>query len=69
MIAISCSACQKKLSVKDDLAGKKVKCPGCGQVTTVRAPSAASVNSGKEDMRIVIPASNPNGTVERKLYF
>ena len=30
MITISCSACQKKLSVKEDLAGKKVKCPQCG---------------------------------------
>ena len=37
MIAYSCSTCQKKLSVKPELAGKRVKCPGCGQVTLVPA--------------------------------
>jgi phage FluMu protein Com len=43
MITIACSACQKKLSVKEDHAGKKVKCPGCGQVTVVPAKVAAAV--------------------------
>ena len=38
MIAFSCSACQKKLSVKDELAGKKGKCPGCGQPVAVPGP-------------------------------
>ena len=27
MITIQCSACQKKLSIKENAAGKKVKCP------------------------------------------
>jgi serine/threonine protein kinase/WD40 repeat protein/phage FluMu protein Com len=47
MITISCSACQKKLSVKEALAGKKVKCPGCGQVTAVPAkvPAAAGADN------------------------
>jgi len=36
-ISVPCSACSKKLSVKESLAGKKVKCPVCGQVTTVPA--------------------------------
>ena len=40
MIAISCSGCQKKLSVKEESAGKKVKCPGCGQVHSVPALAA-----------------------------
>jgi hypothetical protein len=30
MISFSSAACGKKLKVKDELAGKKVKCPGCG---------------------------------------
>ncbi len=44
MISFSCSSCQKKLSTKDDLAGRKVKCPGCGQLTAIPAkvPAARS---------------------------
>ena len=41
MLAISCSACQKKLAVKEDAIGKKVKCPGCGTLTVVPAAVAA----------------------------
>ena len=37
MLTIACAACQKKLSVKEDTVGKKVKCPGCGQLTVVTA--------------------------------
>src|SRR5262249_18516041 len=38
-IKLSCD-CGKKLQVKDDLAGKKVKCPGCGAVVPVPAAVA-----------------------------
>ncbi len=41
MITIVCSACQKKLSVKEELAGKKAKCPACGQVLAIPAQVAA----------------------------
>src|SRR5262249_49286226 len=27
--------CQKKVSVKEELAGRKCKCPGCGKVLTI----------------------------------
>ena len=33
-INLSCE-CGKKLAVKDEMAGKKVKCPGCGSVLSV----------------------------------
>ncbi len=41
MISFACSSCGKQLKVKDEVAGKKVKCPGCGQVIAVldRVPS------------------------------
>jgi hypothetical protein len=29
-IALSCPSCDKALKVKDELAGRRVKCPGCG---------------------------------------
>lgn len=30
-ISLQCPHCQKKLKTRDELAGKRVKCPGCGQ--------------------------------------
>ena len=44
MLTIHCSACPKKLSVKEELAGKKVKCPGCGTLTMV--PALRESNTG-----------------------
>jgi eukaryotic-like serine/threonine-protein kinase len=35
MISFACSACGKLLQVKDELTGKKAKCPGCGKLTTI----------------------------------
>jgi hypothetical protein len=40
MITFSCPGCQKKLSVKDELAGKKARCPACGRVAIIPVPSA-----------------------------
>ncbi|MCI0682867.1 MAG: DUF1583 domain-containing protein [Gemmataceae bacterium] len=37
MVGFACSACGKNLKVKEDVAGKRVKCPGCGQL--VQAPA------------------------------
>ena len=37
-IRVLCPSCQKKLNAKEELAGKRVKCPGCGQVLVVAAP-------------------------------
>jgi hypothetical protein len=42
-ISLACD-CGKKLTVKDDLAGKKVKCPNCG--TILRVPEASAVSPG-----------------------
>jgi len=44
-IQVSCSKCNKKYSIKDSLAGKKIKCPGCGEVLTVPMPSVAAGSS------------------------
>jgi serine/threonine protein kinase len=45
MIAFACHSCQKRLSVKDELAGKKGKCPACG--ATVSIPTVAAALSGQ----------------------
>src|ERR1035438_4375569 len=41
MLTFTCSSCQKKLSVKETSADKKVKCPGCGMVMAVPVPVPA----------------------------
>jgi len=35
MIPLTCDHCEKKLRLRDELAGKRIKCPGCGGVLTV----------------------------------
>jgi serine/threonine protein kinase len=57
MITFACSACQKKLAVKDDLAGKKAKCPACGRVTAV--PAGVAVGPGGEEQTSPAPRSDP----------
>jgi hypothetical protein len=38
-IKLSCLRCKRALRVKDELAGKRVKCPGCQQVLVVPEPA------------------------------
>jgi hypothetical protein len=38
-IRVKCDSCKKTLSVKDHLAGKKIKCPVCQSVVLVSAPA------------------------------
>ena len=38
-ILVACTACGKKLKVKEELVGKRVKCPHCG--AAVRVPARA----------------------------
>jgi formylglycine-generating enzyme required for sulfatase activity len=42
MLTFTCPSCQKNLSVKEALAGKQVKCPGCGQVIAAPAKTAVA---------------------------
>jgi eukaryotic-like serine/threonine-protein kinase len=44
MITITCLSCQKKLTVKDELAGKKGKCPSCGQKLAIPVQADSSAN-------------------------
>src|SRR5450755_2517656 len=43
-IAFACSECERKLKVKDELAGRKVKCPSCG--ASIAVPSEEAVIEG-----------------------
>jgi serine/threonine protein kinase/Leucine-rich repeat (LRR) protein len=54
MIAFPCTACHTKLTVKDDLAGKRVRCPSCGAIVAVPASSAQpsrSVSTAKQPLQ------------------
>ena len=44
-IEFACSSCSKRLRVKDESAGKRVKCPGCQTVLRVPGGEAASGSS------------------------
>lgn len=50
-VAVTC-ACGKALRVKDELAGRRVRCPGCGNTLTVPAPQ----NTGAEEIVELLPA-------------
>lgn len=46
MLDFACPGCGRKLKVKGELAGRKVKCPHCACALTAPATSAAAVSSG-----------------------
>ncbi len=50
MISFPCPACGKQINTKDELAGKKAKCPGCGQTITIpaRMPDRAERPAAEE---------------------
>jgi formylglycine-generating enzyme required for sulfatase activity/serine/threonine protein kinase len=64
MISFACPACSKLLKVKDDLAGKRVKCPGCGKPTAVPPAGAHRTEAGK---RSPVPATGPSPAEEPAL--
>lgn len=41
-IPVTCPKCQKQLQVSADLAGKKIRCKGCGEIIAVTAPASKS---------------------------
>src|SRR4051812_3267328 len=63
-ISVQCSGCAKKLLVKDELSGKRVKCPNCGQVCRVpvgtqRTPNSAPQPSLPATPPVQVPSANP----------
>src|SRR5438552_18239609 len=56
-IVFACSSCQKQMKVPDNVEGRPVKCPHCGEVTTVPgapAPPAPAVAAAPP--RVTAPA-------------
>ena len=57
-IEFSCTHCGKALSTSDDKAGRKAKCPGCGEAVLVPSPMS---DDGYDDTDL---AELPGATVE-----
>ncbi len=45
MIAFACAHCDRRIKVKDELGGVRVKCPACGQFTAVPSGSPGPVSA------------------------
>jgi hypothetical protein len=55
-IATACTSCNKRLTVKDESAGKRVKCPGCGGVFLAVASAAQPAVAAA---RSAVPSAAP----------
>src|SRR5690349_1536165 len=51
MIAFSCSHCQSKLKVKDEVAGRRIRCPHCQHVQGVPLTSHGAATRNATDSR------------------
>ena len=62
-IAIRCSGCHKNYRVKDELAGRQVKCPGCSSAIQIPAlpTNARRLRRSPPRNRRVPPPSNGGG--------
>ena len=57
-ITVTCEGCGKKLRVKDELAGRKGKCPACGTVLVIPQPASADagpVEGFPDDLELAGP--------------
>ena len=57
-ISLQCPDCDKKLSARDELVGKRVKCPSCGGSVTVQTERAAEPETKRSATGP--PASEPS---------
>jgi DNA-directed RNA polymerase subunit RPC12/RpoP len=56
-ISFTCTSCSKSLAVKDEFAGKKIKCPGCQAVLVV---PAADTSKKAEAPKTAAPSNTPH---------
>lgn len=62
-ISFTCS-CGKKLKVADNLAGKKVKCPGCQKATPVPSGDDDDVPEAPPPAKVAKPAAKPASPIK-----
>ena len=68
----TCPGCGKQLNVRDELLGKRLKCPGCGNAFTADATTAAPMGAAPAAAARFIPGSprgkDPRGQRTPKLH-
>src|SRR5258708_6777788 len=67
MISFPCPHCDNPLRVKDEVAGKRVKCPACSKPITVPAASDLTAAASRSNKPSPVPASGPPPGEERTL--
>lgn len=58
-IPVSCAACNAKLKAPDPAAGRKLKCPACGQPVPVPARGAARATPPPASRPVRVPPKPP----------
>ncbi|MGE3805856.1 MAG: hypothetical protein AB7K24_14365 [Gemmataceae bacterium] len=64
-IPVTCPKCSKQLQVAAELAGKKIRCKGCGEIIPVKAPASKS-SPAKPPSQAIKPApagKNPTAPI------
>jgi DNA-directed RNA polymerase subunit M/transcription elongation factor TFIIS len=59
---MNCPGCQTPLRLRDDMAGKKIKCPRCAHIVAVPAEEVATLEAATEDDAITANAPAAKGT-------
>ena len=57
MLSLACAGCGKVLRVKEELSGKKVKCPNCGKPALVPGAEAGGLlpsSAGRMDTNVQV---------------
>lgn len=54
-IIVECFRCRRRLEARDEWAGRRVRCPGCGETLTIAPPAAA------KQARAALPVATPIG--------
>jgi hypothetical protein len=57
-IAVTCTACGKVKNVPDEIAGRRIKCTGCGGIVSLPAPSSTTPESAPLEAAITEPPAD-----------
>jgi hypothetical protein len=65
-ISVTCPACESKIRAPENMAGRKAKCPKCGQSVAVPLPSGPASDPSKS-VPVLLPASVDDDDDDRQL--
>src|SRR5262249_54545527 len=65
MLTFTCPHCSRNLRVKDELAGKKAKCPACGQPVNTPRTAAVSKDAAAPETTTLITDAEEGGPARK----